>query len=216
MKHIMKRDEPASLTQHKLQRSADFDNYTGKDELRAALLGEQGGICCYCMGRMSMKESKIEHWACQARHADRQLDYGNLLLACPGGEGMSAHLQHCDTHKRDQEITVCPADRVRNCEQFIKYAADGKMYSDHAPINNDLNSVLNLNLDLLKRRREAVLNGAVEALQKKRPDGQWTRRYLENEKSKLLNCGGDGFYNPYCMIVVAYLDKKLNQLSSSK
>ena len=159
-----------------------------------------------------MNESKIEHRACQARHADRQLNYGNLLLACLGGEGMPTHLQHCDTHKRDEDITVCPADRMRNCEHFIKYTSDGKIYSDHAPINNDLDSVLNLNFDSLKRRRESVLNGAIEALQKKRPDGQWTRRYLENAKEKWLNNTREGLYSPYCMIVVAYLDKKINRI----
>ena len=59
MKHIVKGTEPPSLTQHRLQAHADYDNYVEKDELRATLLAEQGRICCYCMQRISEDESKI-------------------------------------------------------------------------------------------------------------------------------------------------------------
>ena len=49
MKHITKGQEPQSLIRHRKQPHSDYDNYTEKDELREALLAEQGGICCYCM-----------------------------------------------------------------------------------------------------------------------------------------------------------------------
>lgn len=212
MKHIVKGTEPPSLTQHRLQAHTYYDNYVEKDELRATLLAEQGRICCYCMQRISEDESKIEHWSSQDRHPERQLEYANLLVACLGGEGSPRHLQHCDTHKRDDDITVNPADRARNCDHLIRYAPDGLIYSEHADIDCDLHPTLNLNLQTLKNNRKAVLDGAIKSLRRVRPDGQWPRDFLDRAKGKWQAQGQDGDYIPYCQIVVAYLDKKLNRL----
>ena len=44
MKRIDKSPELPSLTQHRLQPHADYDNYVNKQELRNALLAEQGQI----------------------------------------------------------------------------------------------------------------------------------------------------------------------------
>lgn len=212
MKHIAKGPEPSSLTQHRLQAYADFDNYAEKDDLRAALLTEQGKICCYCMQRIAETESKIEHWSSQTGHPARQLEYSNLLLACLGGEGSPRHLQHCDTHKRHDDITVNPADSGRNCEHLIRYAPDGHIYSDYADIDRDINVVLNLNLQSLKNNRAAVLDGAIESLRRSRPDGQWTLTFLDRAKRTWQDRGRDGAYNEYCRIVIAYLDKKSDRL----
>ena len=214
MKHIVKGDEPPSLTTHRQQTYADYDNYAGKNDLRAALLAEQGKICCYCMQRISEdeKESKIEHRSSQSAHPERQLEYSNLLLACPGGEGEPSHLLHCDTHKGNDDITVNPADRTRNCELHVKYYPDGRIYSDNADIDRDLCSTLNMNLQTLINNRKAVLDGAIESLRRVRPDGKWNRNFLEKEKKKWQARGQDGSYMPYCQIVVAHLDKKLNRL----
>jgi hypothetical protein len=48
--------EPRSLTKYRTQADSAsktiFDDYEDKDELRKALLKEQGFICCYCMQRI--------------------------------------------------------------------------------------------------------------------------------------------------------------------
>src|SRR5947208_3458156 len=99
MKAITKGAEPPSLTAHRLTPHCDYDNYAGKDDLRLTLVIEQRGLCCYCMGRIHNGPTtmKIEHWQCQSRYPNGQLNYRNLLGACPGGEGKPWHLQHCDT-----------------------------------------------------------------------------------------------------------------------
>lgn len=214
MKHIDKGAEPRSLTEHRMRQHADYDNYSyaDKDELRRALLSEQGRICCYCMQRISEETCKIEHWASQDGHEDRQLEYSNLLAACPGGEGYSTHLQHCDTRKAEQDITINPADRLHNCENMIRYQPDGEIYSEQENINNDLNVTLNLNLQTLKSNRKNALDGAIEGLTRAKPDGAWSRAFLENAKNEWQARAADNSFKPYCTIVVAYIDKKLNRL----
>lgn len=82
MKQIVKNKEPKSLTEHRAN-NGTFDNLK-KDELRDALLVEQGNICCYCMRRIPQKLSdsekqknypstKIEHLQSQSQHPDKQL-----------------------------------------------------------------------------------------------------------------------------------------------
>lgn len=67
---IIKGAEPNSLAQHRAQAYSDYDNYEQKDDLRAALVGEQRGLCCYCTGRIRAVSTamKIEHWQCQATY----------------------------------------------------------------------------------------------------------------------------------------------------
>ena len=52
MRDISKGDEPLSLTEHRCQPHADYDNYSDKDALRASLVSEQRGLCCYCLARI--------------------------------------------------------------------------------------------------------------------------------------------------------------------
>jgi len=83
MRTIQKGPEPATLTQYRQQPDAVYDNYGNKADLRAALVAEQRGLCCYCQSRIRATPAhmKIEHWQCQADHPARQLDFSNLLGA---------------------------------------------------------------------------------------------------------------------------------------
>ena len=160
MRPIRKGTEPRSLTEHRAQPHADYANYAEKDDLRESLVGEQGAICCYCMQRIEADSTgmKIEHWACQERHADRCLDYGNLLGACRGGHGNPRRLQHCDTRKANDPLSRNPAV-APPVDRDVRYLADGSIGSDEAAFDEELNEVLNLNLVRLKNNRKAVLDG---------------------------------------------------------
>ncbi len=52
MRTILKGREPASLTEHRATPGADYDGYRDKDTLRAHLVAEQRGLCCYCLSRI--------------------------------------------------------------------------------------------------------------------------------------------------------------------
>ena len=112
MRTIIKGAEPASLTQHRLTPHSDYANYMDRNGLRAALVTDQQGLCCYCMGRIRSEHDKmkIEHWHSQTKYQDEQLDYRNLLGACLGGEGRPRKFQHCDTRKGCLDLLWNPAN----------------------------------------------------------------------------------------------------------
>jgi len=207
MKYIRKGKEPDSLTQHRLKPHSDYDNYKEKDDLRQTLLTEQGYICCYCMQRINMDKMKIEHWHPQSKYPDEQLNYKNMLGACMGNEGQPEHLQHCDTRKGDENITINPINE--NCESFIKFSSFGEISSDNEHISKDLNETLNLNEETIVKNRRSVLDEALKNFQKKRA-GQWTREILEREISR-WSSSSHGAYKPYCQIVIYYFQKKLSR-----
>ena len=95
MRTITKGEEPRSLVEHRANDHSGYANYADKDGLRAALVRDQRGLCCYCMTRVAATGAgmKIEHWRCQSRNDHLELTYSNLLAACLGGHGQpEAHL----------------------------------------------------------------------------------------------------------------------------
>lgn len=211
MRTIIKGTEPASLTQHRLTPHSDYDNYTDKDGLRAALVAEQQGLCCYCMGSIQNESDKmkIEHWHCQARYPSEELDYRNLLGACLGGEKRPFKYQHCDTRKGNLDLLWNPADSGRRIHTRINYAPDGTIRSNDPKFNQQLNDVLNLNLPQLKNGRKGALDGVLEWLKKER----WpiSRRRLEKAIADKSVPFGD--LRPYNQVAIWWLEKKLARMS---
>lgn len=207
MKYISKNREPYSLTQYRLQQGAYFDGYQDKDDLRDSLLQEQKYICCYCLQRISIDNMRIEHWQSQTDFPAQQLSYSNLLGACSGNEGQPKKLQHCDVHKGNTALKTNPT--VENNCVFVKFRANGEVYSDDIDVNNDLNVVLNLNLQTLVNNRKIVLEEALKQLEKKHK-GSWPNDILEKEINDWKGLH-DEKYKPYCQIVIFYLSKKLNK-----
>ncbi|MBK1644457.1 TIGR02646 family protein [Thiocapsa imhoffii] len=167
MRTIQKGPEPASLTQHRQQPHADYDNYADKAALRQALVAEQRGLCCYCQSRIraTPEGMKIEHWQCQADHPGRQLDFGNLHGACLGGRGRPEREQHCDTRKGNNVLCFSVCDPAHPIERQIRFLGDGTIKADDADMDEALNTVLNLNLPRLISNRKAVLTAFQQRLQ---------------------------------------------------
>lgn len=170
MRTIQKGPEPASLTRHRQQPHANYDNYTDKAALREALITEQRGLCCYCQSRIRATPDgmKIEHWQCQANHTARQLDYRNLLGACLGGHGRPERDQHCDTRKGNNDLCFSVCDPLHPIERQIRFLGDGTIQADDSAIDEALNAVLNLNLPRLVSNRKAVLTAFQQRLQEGR------------------------------------------------
>lgn len=167
MRTIQKGPEPATLTQHRQQPHADYDNYADKAALRQALVAEQRGLCCYCQSRIraTPEGMKIEHWQCQADHPGRQLDFSNLHGACLGGHGRPEREQHCDTRKGNNGLCFSVCDPAHPIERQIRFLGDGTIKADDAAIEEALNAVLNLNLPRLVSNRKAVLAAFQQRLQ---------------------------------------------------
>lgn len=215
MRAITKGAEPPSLTAHRLTPNCDYENYPDKPTLRHALVTEQRGICCYCMGRIRNEpmSMKVEHWRCQANHTGEQLNYQNLLGACLGGHGMPLHLQHCDTRKGDSDLQWNPADAAHHIETRVRYEVDGSIHADGAEFNVQLDQVLNLNLPLLKNNRKGILDAVIDwwKREKARIGGPVPRARFVRERDRHI--AGNGEIAPYCQVAAWWIGQRLARMA---
>lgn len=203
MRAILKGAEPVSLQHHRAQAHCNYDNYQQKDELRTALVREQRGLCCYCMSRIKLDAMKIEHWRSQSGHDDLQLSYANLLGACRGGHGQPAAHQHCDTRKADRDVRFNPADPAHAIEARIKYRFTGEITSTDPEFDEQLDTVLGLNLPFLRNNRKAVLDAILEWWRSTPP----AKRNLHREIDRRTL--GELELTPFSPVAVWFLRQKL-------
>lgn len=205
MRTILKGREPTSLTQHRQQPHADYDNYADKATLRQVLVAEQRGLCCYCQSRIRATPEcmKIEHWQCQADHPARQLDFGNLHGACLGGHGRPEREQYCDTRKGNNGLCFSVCDQAHPIERQIKFLGNGRIESDDEAINGALNDVLNLNCSRLVNNRRAVLDAFKQRLGKG----------ALNAEQELRNWDGTqaGDLPEFAQVMVFWLQKRISR-----
>ena len=212
MRAIAKYPQPRSLTEHRAQAHSYFDNYRAKDELRQALVAEQRGLCCYCMGRILPEPAsmKIEHWHCQSRYGHEQLEYGNILGACLGSQELPNRLQHCDTRKGDLDLQWNPADPSHRIETRIYYELDGSIRAKNDTVfDGQLGDVLNLNLPALKSNRRSILLAVLAwwRLEKARIGGPVPRGRFIKMRTEYVR--GDGPLQPFCQVAAWWLEQRL-------
>jgi len=210
MKQINKGKEPESLTTHRQQEHADYNNYQEKDDLREALCIEQRGICCYCMGAIKPDSvsMKIEHWQCQENFPGMQLIFANLLGACKGNEGEKKDNTHCDTFKGNKDFSRYPPSQVYRIEDLIVYSNDGTIKSNNQQLDRELNEVLNLNVQRLKNNRKAALDGFKDGLTLQ---GKLSRPLIQRWLNDWKGLNHNDNLKPYCMVVIYWLQKRLNR-----
>ncbi len=208
MRAISKGPEPPSLTRHRQRPHSDYDNYAEKDDLRHALITEQHGLCCYCMSRIGEGPTimTIEHWKSQTHYPGEQLNYRNLLGACRGGHGQPPRHQHCDTRKGNRELEWNPADSGHRIETRVWYALDGSIHANDKRFDDQLETVLNLNLGILKNNRKGVLDSVLAWWRRHRPV---PRHRIEQKIEEYAQI--DGQLTPHCQVAIWLLKQKLAQ-----
>lgn len=172
-------------------------HYEAKPQLREALLVEQGYLCAYCMQRIYENNSRIEHVLSRKNHPELQLDYKNMVLCCNGKSGAD---YHCDRSKGESDVSFEFNDALVDT---LSYDSRGAIKSSNATWDNEINSVLNLNNDLLKRNREETINGLIEGIKK------WNLANLKEVIEKWKAKDRDGKLKPYCGVAIYYLEKKI-------
>lgn len=207
MTAITKGNEPACLTQHRAAEHSFYHNYQGKDALRAALVAEQRGLCCYCMSRIvaDSQKMKIEHWQSQSDPATQhlQLTFGNLLGACKGGEGGSPDQQHCDTLKGNQSLMWNPATVAHAIEARIRYQNNGEIRSNDPQFDSELDIVIGLNISILTNRRQGALEAVLKWWQIKKPN----KAQVRSQIAKYDN--GVGTLEAFSPVAIWFLKRKL-------
>jgi uncharacterized protein (TIGR02646 family) len=232
MKWIQKSKEPKSLQEHRGLKGTNYDSYSsdiGLGEinpptgLRKVLLEDQGFICAYCMRRIPHKftekgitkdDFKIEHWIHQKSQEsiDNKLDitYSNILACCMGNEGQKNKLQTCDTKKKAKKITLTPLDNSHICT--LKYAPDGSIHSTNITFEDEINKILNLNEDNLRRQREAIYklvnNKVKEEYRKPNLTRVEKNKYLA-EQIDWWSSKKDGKFSEFCMVAITFLESKI-------
>jgi len=226
MRNIVKRTEPASLTQHRLTPHSDYENYR-KDALVEALVAEQRGLCCYCLQAIKADgdKMKIEHRHSQDRYKDdpdERLLYWNLLAACKGNEGQPQADQHCDTFKGEKDLSRNPANPLHNVEALVHYlSASGRIASSNPGFDAELNDVLNLNVAYLRNSRLGELRAFERMLDKRpvllSPSRANRRKVRQMWQTLLAEWEGDSNYGnlrPFCGVIIYWIKKKLARIPS--
>jgi uncharacterized protein (TIGR02646 family) len=156
MKHIDKREEPQSFSDWKALANEDwqptYDNLSGveKRDVKAALMAEQGQICCYCESRLIDSDSHIEHFQPQSDPAVDPLDFSNLLCSCQK-QIKKGEPRHCGNLKDDwfdPELLISPFDP--GCEERFSYTGVGLIKPASAHDQGAAMTIKKLGLDIPK------------------------------------------------------------------
>ena len=206
-----------------------------KQILRESLLKEQGYLCAYCMSRIidNPLSTKIEHYVPQ--NSENELDYKNLLAVCEGKTfGNEKKHQHCDTQKGNKMLQIDPQNKYHISQ--ISYKPDGTIYSKNKEFNDDLNKILNLNgiespksedkcetniknqkqynindRGYLKENRKRALNALKREIKIRYKNNTVPLDFLKKALNRYTSLDEKGELQPYCGILIEYLEKKINK-----
>jgi len=192
MKHIRKKQEPASFSNWKAQANDDwrpaYENLQGeiKKDLKKSLMDEQGYICCYCESRVDYDQSHIEHFKPQSLHTDESLNYDNLLCSCQK-DLEQEEPRHCGNLKGDwfdKALFISPLDP--NCENRFDYTPDGHIKSQDQAAEETIKK-LGLNIpkliDLRKKAIEPFLDQSLTEIELNR----FVSGYLQQDNEDKFN-----------------------------
>lgn len=136
-----------------------------KDDVRDALLKEQGYLCAYCMSRITKCQMKIEHRVPQngaayyPEYTQQELDelginYTNMLGVCKRVVSMDGKtFTICDTHRQEHRIEI-NALLQASIDKFT-YTVSGEIDSADIQTLKDIKT-LNLNVKRLTANRLAA------------------------------------------------------------
>lgn len=194
--------------------ATDGVDYARIDELATALLKEQGFICAYCMRKIPTTvpekgiNSVVEHIQCRANYDHLKLIYTNMVICCPGRINSEAH---CDDSKGNQDISFNLFTPL--LEESVKYLSkNGTIYSTNTTWDYEINNIVKLNNNLLRKNRLKALEGVQQLLEK---DG-WRKSSISEQLEYWSALHEDDTDEEmkrleYCGIVIWYLKKALNK-----
>lgn len=125
--------------------------------MRASLIAEQKGICCYCERDIQSGDYHIEHFRPKGTglFPGLQLEYSNLHASCGSSPTGDAD-EHCGHKKSNIFSNALISPLEPDCATHFSYdCAGGIMGIDNRGIETV--KILNLNSGLLKRSRRGVI-----------------------------------------------------------
>ena len=185
----------------------DQEGAKRRRELREHLVDEQGRICCYCMKRISINSSHIEHFWPKEIFRSRDLSYENLFASCNGENAFIVEEEHCGHRKQNwwREDMIPPTDI--EVEKVFKYSPNGKISSIRGRTTSNIaqEMVHNFGLDSyhLERDRQQAI-GESEVFDDEEYSEDEIRSFIEYYSSK-----DNGTYVPYCKAIIDCLEEML-------
>lgn len=218
MRLIRKGAEPPLLLAYRKTAGAHYDGLPAdaKVELRAALVRDQRGLCCFCMQRVEATVApalkvKIAHVTPQQIDKTRDLEWSNLLAACPGNEGAPYERQHCDTRQGNKVLRISPRDEAHVAT--LSYTTHGEIRTTREDFLHDLEGTLNLNdINLIHNRREAVKRMQTALLQRNK--GTFSDTELRHALKRCATPDASGNLTPFAGAVEYWLRKRLGERST--
>lgn len=213
MIQIDKGTEPVCLVKHRCKAGAKYDaNDWDKESLREHLLELQGHLCALCMRRIYLADTRIAHVLTQKEFPEQQLSYGNLVLACPGGEvkGLKNDTSkyHCDKSQEHKSLMCNPSDASHRIEERISYLSDGTIKGTDADIEHDIKLMRLNDVPNIKSGRKATLDAFVKTIPPATLKKSWLLRQMDNMKTR----DAKGQRKQYCGVTIYWLRRKLNNL----
>lgn len=228
---IQKTREPNELQVHRGIAGTNYESFKSDvglgdlspaTGLRKSLLEEQGYICAYCMKRIphshtekgiSADKMKVEHFIAQTnkKSISNNLDitYTNMLACCMGNQGKNEKYETCDTRKGEKILTISPLNNAH--VRTIKYAPDGSIHSTNEIFEVEINKILNLNENNLKKQREALFNVLKGKVIKEFSKPHLTRLEKNNYLDKEINWWNSkkgGKFKEFCMVAITYFESR--------
>lgn len=188
-----------------------FTNRTSpaKEDLRTALVEDQGYICCYCGCRIETDNKTIvEHLKSKKSSPGLILDFNNLLASCDGGQYIRRQNKvnkktidcpaHCDYSKEYYDIKISPL--MDNCAEFFTFDDEGHIL----PCNDDLDvketiKILNLDNPYLNNCRKSAIS-VYKILANSNNDYNW-----QEEITRLDIKDANGKYEEFCFVSKSYI-----------
>lgn len=141
-----------------------------------------------------------------------ELYYGNLVLCCDGNisgsnsGSQNPHNFHCDRSKGERcvHFNIFSQDFI---DTLSYEPASARIKSNNSEYHNEINDVLNLNLPMICRNRQEVVNGIKIILKKK----GWNKNNLLRLLNKFESVGLNGYREPYDGFASWYLRRALRQ-----
>ena len=217
MKHIIKTHEPPELRQWfeghpvvdgrrincRYGDAGDMDPAT-KALVRAALLIDQGGLCCYTGIRVTETTSHIEHFKPQSlsrRLGDHDdVSYVNMFLAYPQntpGAKKCPFGAEARGHWYDPDLFVNPLDV--QCEQRFTYTYSGEMQS--AVIDDEAAKTTITKLNLNDGKLRELRSARIDAMLFGDRDGGLTIDDLETIRSAMEQRDDQGMFLEFCFVI---------------
>lgn len=202
-----------------------------RDEVLISLLEEQGYLCAYCMQKINLGNSTIEHIIGQNYTKDsielgkeNEINYDNLLAVCEG-KSCKDNL-HCDKsrakYQKNRPLYSNPLEN--RIMQNIRFSEKGLIYykdfleieeieklkkhdelDEDSNIKYDLHKVLNLNCENLKLKRVYLIN-ALKKFTHNWSSQERIKKELDKYSKKLNN-----EYEELSQVAIYFLKKKLRK-----